>query len=90
VHVRGRSFDLGDPDPVRRDDAQRGLERALAAIVSAEPAGRERPALLVRGDRDALWRQVQALLRASADPRVGIHRVQFAVSAPPADPPGGK
>jgi biopolymer transport protein ExbD len=88
LHLRGQAFALETGDPSADAAATTAFESALAdAVAAAARAGEEAPPLLVRGDRDVLWRHVQRLLAAAASPRVRIARVQFAVSAPP--PEGG-
>jgi biopolymer transport protein ExbD len=85
LHLRGRSVSLAG-EAGAGDDLVAALRSAVAA---ARAAGAPTPPILVRGDRAAPWRHVQTLMQACASPGVGIDRIQFAVSAPPADRPGG-
>jgi biopolymer transport protein ExbD len=84
VHLRGRTYAVFTGDPVADARSVAALGTALrTAVADRLREGEDAPAVLVRGDRDALWRHVQRLMQACAAER--IHRIQFAVSARPAD-----
>jgi biopolymer transport protein ExbD len=85
-----------DVKPIDQWNALEGLKSALREVAGApsdmrlrEPDGSSKVVILIRGDRQALWKYVQWVMQVAADPQIKIYKMHFAVEAPPRDRPGG-
>jgi biopolymer transport protein ExbD len=95
IAFRGNEWRI-DGTPQQQWQALENLKSELKALTGGpgdmrlrEADGSSKVIILIRGDRDALWKYVQWVMQVAADPQIKVYRMHFAVEAPPRDGPGG-
>ena len=89
IQLKDQVYKLATGSQAEQKNALEALKGQLQQITAPpelrEPDRSSKVPVMIHGDRSARWQYVQWIMMVCADPRVGIYKIQFAVSKPPGE-----